>query len=101
LLHRLIAETFIPNPKGKLLVNHKNGNKLDYRIKNLEWATHSENTLHAYEKGLICRHTKKTFGFNSRRAFPNFTKVPVYNPIKYFTECKQLDNFSLIRLKCT
>ena len=37
-LHRLIAETFIPNPNKYRTVNHINGNKLDNRLSNLEWA---------------------------------------------------------------
>ena len=37
-LHRLIAETFIPNPNNLRTVNHINGNKLDNRVENLEWA---------------------------------------------------------------
>jgi len=48
--HRCVAEAFIPNPEGKKTVNHINGNKQDNRIENLEWATHQEQTIHAYEK---------------------------------------------------
>lgn len=49
LIHRLIAETFIPNPFNKKEVNHINGNTLDNRIENLEWVTKSENMRHAVD----------------------------------------------------
>lgn len=52
-LHRVVAETFIPNPDNKPEINHKNGNKKDNRSGNLEWATRSENTIHAFQNGLI------------------------------------------------
>lgn len=57
-IHRLLAETYIPNPENKKFVNHLNGDKLDNRIENLEWVTHSENMLHAYKIGLIKINSK-------------------------------------------
>lgn len=51
--HRIVAETFIPNPQNLPCVNHKDGNKLNNLIDNLEWCTYSQNTRHAMSSGLI------------------------------------------------
>jgi hypothetical protein len=51
-VHRLVAETFIKKVKGKSFINHKDGNKLNNDMENLEWCTFSENIRHAYDTGL-------------------------------------------------
>ena len=52
LLHRLVAKTFIPNPKNKEQVNHIDGNKQNTCVNNLEWNTNQENQIHKISSGL-------------------------------------------------
>lgn len=51
-IHRLVALTFIPNPNNYNIVNHKDGNKHNNKVENLEWCTDSYNHEHATKNGL-------------------------------------------------
>lgn len=62
LTHRLVAEAFIPNPQNLPAVNHRDGNKLNNNVDNLEWVTISQNNFHAYQTGL----KRRTNGRNNR-----------------------------------
>lgn len=50
-VHQLLAMTFIPNPNGYTVVNHKNRNRLDDSLENLEWCTVQENNYHTKTVG--------------------------------------------------
>ena len=50
-VHRLVAQAFIPQPQDKKYVNHKDSNRSNNCVKNLEWCTHAENVQHGYREG--------------------------------------------------
>lgn len=77
MVHRLVAQAFIPNPDNLPQVNHKDGNKLNNNVNNLEWCTQSYNMKHAYRLGLEKKSGKKVYQYNL-----NGDLIKVYNTIK-------------------
>lgn len=70
LVHRLVACAFIPEETGRTYVNHKDGNKTNNVVTNLEWCTQSENNRHAYRTGLRSAPATGRFGADSYKAIP-------------------------------
>lgn len=80
-IHRLIAIAFIPNPNNLKVINHKDGNKLNNCLINLEWCSYSQNNKHAFSSGLktVSEANKKKFGeyasFRCKTSPPRRKKV--------------------------
>ena len=85
-VHRIVAGAFIPNLLDKPFVNHIDGNKLNNDISNLEWVTASENTLHAYENGLM---NKKQYECSNCHQKIGKSKTGLCSRCKKFEKQKQ------------
>lgn len=60
-IHRLVAETYLPNPNHYPVINHKDQNKLNNNVDNLEWASVEYNVQYSCCKRVMCQETGEIF----------------------------------------
>lgn len=84
-LHRLLAETFIPNPENKATVNHIDGDKSNNNLNNLEWATQSENNIHALENKLRTPNTQGFTDYNNSKRVLTDEEIIYIKQHRYMT----------------
>jgi len=73
-LHRLLASTFLDNPKNLSQVNHKDANKQNNSLDNLEWCSPAENISHARKLGLM-ELPKGEDNHNSKLTWPQVEEI--------------------------
>ena len=78
-IHRLVAQHFIPNPENKPCVNHKNCDRSDNRLRNLEWVSAKENTDQTFKLNHVQRTElgtyKSNFNYSLYSLLPRHEKV--------------------------
>lgn len=80
LISRLVCLAFHKNPEGKRTVNHKDGNTLNNYADNLEWATYSENQLHAYKE--LGKKSKINLYSTPKRKFSKHEILDIRNKLQ-------------------
>lgn len=85
-IHRLVAEAFIPNPDNLPQVNHRDGNKLNNDIDNLEWVSAKQNCQHAYDNNLHTNN-KKVLQYDL-----NGNLIKEWNSIQKAQKCLNLNH---------
>ena len=94
-IHRAVAETFLDNINNYPIINHKDGNKLNNNINNLEYCTYKQNANHAVENNLMTNEhvCKKIKNITTGIIYNSITEAAkIYNPDNYKNGKKNISN---------
>jgi predicted XRE-type DNA-binding protein len=87
MVHQLVAETFLKKENESLVINHKDGNKLNNQLENLEYVSQLKNMQHAFENNLVRRKTKLTY--------ETMELIRAFYASKTFTQKQMAENFNV------
>lgn len=94
-VHRLVAQAFLPNPNNLPQVNHKDGNKKNNCVDNLEWCSCSENMKHAFKNNLLNTKTEK----RKKSNLINITKANISNLKRIIKNSTNQEHINVTKLK--
>lgn len=100
LVHRIVAETFLPNLNNKPTINHIDGNKLNNKLDNLEWATYTEQLIHVNhilgKKSIISKQCREKRAEQLRKKVKR-SDGKIYNSIREASKDSNVHSGNIVR----